>query len=454
MPATADLMASLGLDKSGFSSNIKAAQNEATDFGKLAGKIGGQLAGLFAVGSVVRFIGAQAEAAEATLATSHALGLTAETFQALTKAADMNASSEEAMSRGLAHLQKALGEAKSGSESALAAFSALGVSGQQIASMDLAGAVQAVATAWSAGAGDASTYANVQELLGRGAIDLNATFELIAKKTLPGMAEEMKAAGQIISSDVIASLSKLDDVTDDIMAKVSRKAATGVGMFFGGLGILLGGEIDFGYTDPDQRMTTPEERKASAEAAAKKRYKASIQRTKRDDEIDAAQKAAAEAEEKANLNRLSSVQRVAFYEREIQRLREINQGTDTLEAAKAGAKLYELEEKLTKEREAVAKREEDATKRRLETEEKIANLKAQTQARIAGLFGRETDPNNTRPVADLNRIGGFVGGMRDTRQEYQAGILRANEQAVRLLADALRQLAEINRKTTKGPAQV
>lgn len=453
MPATADLMATLGLDKSGFTTNIKAAQNEAQELGQLAGRIGSQLAGLFAVGSVIRFASAQAEAAEATLATSHALGLTAETFQALTKAADMNASSEEAMTSGLGKLQKALGEAKSGSESALKAFAALGVNQEQIARMDLAGAVQAVANAWSAGAGDATTYANVQAVLGKGALELNSTFEQIAAKTLPGMADEMKAAGQIIENDVLASLAKLDDITDQITAKVSRKAATGVGMFLGGLGTFFGAEIDFGDVDPEQRQTTPEERKAKAKADARKAYTASIQRTKRDDEIDAAQKAAAEAEEKANFNRLTAVQRVAFYEREIRRLREVNQGTDTLEAAKAATQLFDLEEKLTKERAAVAKQEEDATRRRLEHEAKIADIKIATQARIAGLFGRETDPNNARPVTDLNRIGGFVGGMRDTRQEYQAGILRAAEQGNRLFSEMIRQLAELNRKTNPGPVQ-
>jgi hypothetical protein len=297
-------------------------------------------------------------------------------------------------------------------------------------------------------------YSNVQSLLGRGALELNSTFEKIAQKTLPGLSGEMKADGQIIENDVLTSMAKLDDITDQITAKVSRKATTAVGMFLGGLGTLFGAEIDFGDTDPEQRQTTAEERAAMAKADAKKRYTASIQRTKRDDEIDAAQAAAAAAEEKSNLDRLTAVQRVAFYEREIARLREVNQGTDALEAAKAGAKLYEIEEKLTKERAAVAKQEEDTTKRRLENEAKIADLKLSTQARISGLFGRETDPNNARPVTEINRIGGFVGGMRDVRQEYQAGILRANEQANRLLSDMLRQLAELNRKTAKGPVQV
>ena len=457
MPATADLMATLGLDKSGFSSNIRAAQQEATDFGSLANKIGQQLAGIFAVGAVSSFITKQAAAAESIMATSHALGITAETFQALTKTADTNASSEERMSKALEKIQVKIGEARSGVDAAVKSFKELGLTQEQIEKLDMQTAIQAIADAWAAGAGNAETFATIQDILGKNAIELNSTFSIIAEKTLPGLTNEMRRAGDVLEQSTLRSFSKVDDTIDAATTRIKANLTNIVaGAIIGWTEMLRAAGLtdatsDFGFTDPAQRTTTPEERSRMSAAAWSEKVNA---RSAADDRQDAAMRrfeASQERAAQAEIKRMSALERVLYLEG---RIAEIMRDTDNVSpdvAADRAVEILEIGKDLAEAKLQAEKEERASAQARHDLEQKIADVKLQTQARIAGIFGRETDPGAMRPVTELNRIGGFVGGMRDAKAEYQIGILRASEQSARLLQDVRNEIAALNRKTQTGP---
>ena len=464
MATTADIVASLSLDKTEFSRNIAGAQAEAKGLGDVARSIGPALAGIFAVGAIARFAVAQGEAAEKTINTARALGLNAEQYQAATRAADLNASSSEAMAGGLTKLQRALGEAKSGSKSAIADFKALGITQEQLAKMDLAGAIEAVARAWAAGGSDAQTYAAVQGVLGRGALELKATFDDIAGQSLPGMTEEMKKAGLVLSEQVLKNLNEVNSIRERLMARVGVAGGSALGMVAGGLSqigsIISTGGVDesmFGYKTAESQ--TPGQM-AAAKAAAEKAKRDAFERAnkltpeekKAEAAIDAVVRQRAEIAFRMNKDRLDAASQILMLEREIAKLREKENGADRLEAEKASLKILEFERDLLGIRKDVAREETSAARQRAEASKKIGEERKDARRDLGKIF-QDTRGNagayETNTAASGMRS--YVENVRAARATHAAGADSYQQQALAIWRELDRKVSTIEATMKKGP---
>lgn len=142
------LRVTLGLDSAEFTRGAKKAQVEATMLQQrmagLRSVAGGLAAGLAAVG-VTSLITNAFAMASALQEAAQAAGVTVEQLQRLRFAAAQNGSSAEQMDAALSKLSAKLGEAKSGSASAQAAFATLGISMQQLKNLNTGDAFALIA---------------------------------------------------------------------------------------------------------------------------------------------------------------------------------------------------------------------------------------------------------------------------------------------------------------------
>lgn len=422
MASVAEIVASLSLDKSGFSSGIRAAQSEAKGFGDMAGRLGSQLAGIFAIGAIIRFVVSQGEAAEQILNTSRALGLQADEYQALSKTAEQSNSSQEAITFGVGRLLKSLGDAKRGVKEQRDALLALGVTQEQIANGDTRGAIDAIAKAWSESAGNAETYSSVQRVLGEGATQLQATFEQISQKGVRGLTTELKSLGEVMDNDVLATLSKLESIREKLVSKASTAVGSLLGVFLGGISQAAyyagsGGQFDesmFGY---ESAQAVPKSVRDNHKKQIEAQRLAEIESTriKASEEADKLVLRAAELQRQAARERMSATERVAALEREIAALRQQENSPNRLEAAQASLRIVELERDVVAARRDVTRAEEESAKHRAATAGAMADARAGAMSRLQAVFSGSMSQAS---AYDSNIA---AAGMRSYVEQVRAG---------------------------------
>lgn len=173
----------------------------------LTGLAGAVSVGLF-VGmarDALQFAGSLGELAQKT-------GTTVEQYQILTRAALANGASQEQLDAALIRLNKTLGDAQRGSESATRALHGLGITGDQIKNLERGGDLLPLVMDGVKNLGSASEQASrAQEVMGRGAA---ALLPILAQGAAGynAMAEEAKRAGLITAEQA----SKADEAADSI----------------------------------------------------------------------------------------------------------------------------------------------------------------------------------------------------------------------------------------------
>lgn len=408
---SADIRAALRLDRSQFSRGINEAKSETKGLKDIAREVGPALASAFSVGAVTSFIHSQGQAARATLNFADAVGLSTDAVQALDSAANANGGSSEKMRAAMSKLRDVLGEAAGGARGAVDALTRLGVTQDMIQRGDMEGAIQAIARNWMAAGADAATYSDVQDVLGRGAVDLKATLDLLAQSSLPALTEAFKASGQAMSRDMLDSMNRIDnefnDITDRAKA-MGAKLVVGLSQSLGAAAALLAGYDPagvFNYEDGQTRQLTAAERAARRDQQMREQFAADGK---------------------------------AFEERR-------NQAAPASPAAPAAN--HRAAEAKRKQQEAHARAIEAA-------QADIAKAQEAARGELSRLFAASA-PHVT-PAAEINRVGGFVGGQRDAKAEAAIDQRKLQQEANRITTTMQRDIADIKAqlRQNKGPAQL
>lgn len=135
-------------DVEGFSSRVGAASSSVSGFAAGIPKVTNLLGGLgiaMSAASIVGMVKGQLEAVDVVAKLSDRLGIATESIVGLQHAADLAGVSNEELTGGLEKMLKTLGLAAGGSKSATAALAAVGLSAEDVKSMEPAAAFSAIA---------------------------------------------------------------------------------------------------------------------------------------------------------------------------------------------------------------------------------------------------------------------------------------------------------------------
>lgn len=412
MTMSADIRAALRLDRSQFTRGIGEAKGEVRGLKDIAREIGPALVGAFSVGAVTGFVKHQAEAAKVMLNFADQVGISTDAVQALDNAATANGSSSDKMRQAMSKLKDTLGDARNGSTAAAEALARLGVTQDMIASSDLPAALAIIAQRWRDGSADASVYADVQATLGKGAGELKGTLTAIADQSLPGLTAAFKDSGQAIENDVLRSMREYDRALDDIKTKMAAVGTTSAVVMVNGLRAafrnLMGENTDDLFSFEGQTETVQPADRMRAWSAQRG---------------PAAGYAGSDAHKEQLMREQFAKDQQAFDARR---------------------------------RAAEAKRKQEAEVARAVEAAQADIAKAQEAARgeLSRLFAASA-PHVT-PAAEINRVGGFVGGQRDARAEAAIDQRKLQQEGNRIVAELRRDVAEIKAQLRQktGPAQV
>jgi hypothetical protein len=168
-----DLVAQLanlqaGMDKAGRIAEKQAAQIEAgyKRMTAAAGAVGAALGAALSAGAIVEFVRATVDGVDKLNDLADATGASIENLSALEDIAKRTGTSVDTVGGAVVKLNKALGDAKPGSDQA-AALDALGLSAERLKRLDPAEALRQVAVALSGYANDGNKARLVQELFGK-----------------------------------------------------------------------------------------------------------------------------------------------------------------------------------------------------------------------------------------------------------------------------------------------
>jgi hypothetical protein len=228
------LRVDLSADTAAFSSGMSKAQRQAaTSSSRIQKSLSGIGVGIGRVASAAGALGIAFSAAAFATYAKQALdyaaslgelarqaGVTVEQYQVLERAAIANGSSMDAMAVGLKRLQKTLGDAQRGSETATAAFAAVGISKEQLGSFRQAGDAIRPMMQGLEGLGSESVKVSVgAKLMGKSFADLLPTLSGGAKAY-----DEMTAAAVESGLLTTEQADKADQANDsiDLLAKTLR----------------------------------------------------------------------------------------------------------------------------------------------------------------------------------------------------------------------------------------
>lgn len=228
-----ELRAKFTADSTGFSQEIGKVEG-------MLGRIGGALAGAFSVGAIVNAVRSAAAFADEIDNVSKAAGLSLGAVQSLRVMAQEAGQSFEQLQSAVVKIQGAQFEALSnGASKSAQSLKAMGLSIDDLASMDSQQIVEAFAAALRNGSGDADVMAAALDIIGARSAKLLPILKELGEKGFGGIAAEMRKLGMLVSDDDIARL----DAAELIVARTKTKAqATGTSW----LASLIGNYQTFG----------------------------------------------------------------------------------------------------------------------------------------------------------------------------------------------------------------
>lgn len=215
------IITDLAVNDRGLKSGLSSAEKTVEGFSR---KVGGLLAGAFAIGTIQNWIQKTIDWGSATSDFAVAVGTSAENMQVLEYAVRKTGGSVDDVMKGFRRLSQARLEALSYSESKqLRLFEALGISKEELQSLnnidDLFARVAKVYNTLDLGS---AQLGSAQELLGRSGTRLMPLFI----EGLEQIKEEAKGLGFIVSDEVVQELDRYKDIQEQIIQQMRGPFAT------------------------------------------------------------------------------------------------------------------------------------------------------------------------------------------------------------------------------------
>jgi hypothetical protein len=182
--------------------------------------IAGPLAAAFSVAAITAFGKSLIDTADRIAEISQKTGVAAETLSSLSNAAKMNGVDMEGLGTAMVRLNKAISEAVSGSFEQQRAFSALGISAEELKNLSTEEVFYRISDAFSGAADGAAKTTIAMTLLGKSGADLIPTLNM-------GRSELQKFSATF-SKDFTNAANEFNDNIDLIVQNIQKIGAAGL----------------------------------------------------------------------------------------------------------------------------------------------------------------------------------------------------------------------------------
>lgn len=221
MSDDAQLIAKAGVDTTQADRGLQNFEGKVSKTSQAITKIGNTLKGAFAVGVVISAAKAVANYATSVQDGARETQLSTTAYQALTFAARNNGAEQGQLDQGLQKLNQTRAAALEGDEKAAQSFAKLGISLEQLATLDTAQTMEAIGQA-VVNANDPTTAFNATtEILGRNAEELQGVLQALGTDGFAGIAQQAQDANAIIGEDTISTTDELKDMWDNAMVSIT-----------------------------------------------------------------------------------------------------------------------------------------------------------------------------------------------------------------------------------------
>jgi len=403
----------LGMDSTQYRAGVRTAKGETNKFQKHLATVGRSIAGAFAVGAIINLGRQYLEWASDLSVAARNVGILTSEMMALREIAVQANLGTGDMQRLLAKLQSELFRAAAGAATSQKKFTDLGLSMRELAGMDPAKQLQAVARA----ALDS-------------AIPLQTLTELFGERLGPNA---MVALRQIAEEGLPAVSSRLGEVADSVEAlgskwarmseRIKQSGLAALDTFAKGIGLIT----DFVTGGPNGvREGTERRGRTEAERRGKRAQEAADTRRQMQDMVDAKSRLEMEAEMGSSVGS-AGFDRAQNAEREAARTAEAKRSLSIEASARAAVEA----DRLGVEASAQAALEARKQRRR--------ELWDRAHAAVAAVYERPTGVGRGQGVRSdrMAAVGGMVGAQR-------AGVAAA-DRALRLAVESSRRDEERNR---------
>lgn len=195
--------------------DLKAKMQEAQDrgegFKQTFSQIGQVIAGAFSARAIIQFGMDALRTADQVSNLSERMGLSAETTQSLTQVAEEAGLTFGDFESALVRLNRAQADAQTGNEKNAESFHALGISIEEVRSLNPEQLFERVARALSENSGSADATSAAYDLLGRSAGRSLEVIKSLGAEGFDALNERMRAMGLIMSNDVISNLDRAEE---------------------------------------------------------------------------------------------------------------------------------------------------------------------------------------------------------------------------------------------------
>jgi hypothetical protein len=202
----------IGLDTSSFKSGLQDAQKRADMFGSGMKNLGRQIAGAFAVGSIINFTRSVIQNASAIGDQARSINVSTDAYQALSAAARDAGASQESIRKALQNTQTASQEAIEGNKAYADSFKNLGIDVTKFVSLAPERQLETIARAVANADNKQQAYNESIKILGtKNAPQLQEVLDRLASEGFDGLADAARRSGQIMNEETIKSLDKAAD---------------------------------------------------------------------------------------------------------------------------------------------------------------------------------------------------------------------------------------------------
>lgn len=200
------------LDSSGFRAGMAGMKKEVKGFGGQLGQMKGIIAGAFGAGAIIALGRSVLQLGSTLSDLATQSGLTTDELQALEIAAIRAGTAPEKIRTVFSKISVVLGQAKSGMKTYVDLFDKIGISQEEVARLDTAGAFELIAKKMAVATQGSVEYGAALEILGtRSGAQLIEVLREVADIGLQGMIDKSKEAGQIMDAELIQKLDELED---------------------------------------------------------------------------------------------------------------------------------------------------------------------------------------------------------------------------------------------------
>lgn len=214
------------LDSRPFAQGVDRMEGKVKGFSKSIGGLKSNIAAAFSTGVVASFANAAINAADEIDNISKQLGLSIETTQSLKVAFKEAGLGVEGLTTVMSTLQQKQADAVNGTESAIKAFQAFGISMDQVKDASPEQLLELVSSRLGDVEGNAQAADAMFELMGARSLKLKNALQEASKDGFGALNERMKAAGQIMEEDVIQRLDKLEERFTRQKKRIETESAT------------------------------------------------------------------------------------------------------------------------------------------------------------------------------------------------------------------------------------